>query len=39
METNATPDAAQPKSCRWWWPFGLRTLLIAVTLAGCGLGD
>ncbi len=32
------PNAAQPKSRRRWYQFGLRTLLIGVTLAGCGFG-
>ena len=32
METTA----AQPKSRRRWYQYGLRTLLILVTLAGVG---
>ena len=31
-------NAAQPKARRRWYQFGLRTLLIGVTLAGCGFG-
>ena len=38
METDATPNAAQPKSRRRWYQYGLRAPLIGVTLAGCGLG-
>ena len=38
MESDAAHTAARPKSRRRWYQFGLRTLLIAVTLAGCGLG-
>ena len=30
-------NAAQPQSRRRWYQFGLRTLLIGVALAGCGL--
>ena len=37
MEIDETP-AAKPKSRRRWHQFSLRTLLIAVTLVGCGLG-
>lgn len=36
MESNAAPNAAKPK--RRWYQFSLRTLLIFVTLAGCGFG-
>jgi hypothetical protein len=36
MDT-ATPATAKPK-VRRWNQFGLRTLLIFVTLVGCGLG-
>jgi hypothetical protein len=38
METDATFNAAKPKSRRRWYQYSLRTLLIFVTLAGCGLG-
>jgi hypothetical protein len=38
MASAAAPNAAEPKSCRRWFSFSLRTLLIFVTLAGCGLG-
>jgi len=38
METDADPNAAQPKSRRRWYQYSLRTLLIVVTLAGCGFG-
>ena len=40
METNATPNAARPKSRRRWCQFSLRTLLLGVTLAGvaCAVG-
>ena len=38
MDTNATPNAAQPKSRRRWYQFGLRTLLLAVTAIGLFLG-
>ena len=38
METNTSPNAAQPKFQRRWYQYSLRTLLIVVTLAGCGLG-
>jgi len=34
----STPNAAQPKSRRSWYQYTLRTLLIVVTAAGCGLG-
>jgi hypothetical protein len=37
MET-ATPNFAKPKSLRRWFSFSLRTLLIFVTLTGCGMG-
>jgi hypothetical protein len=37
METTA-PNAAKPNAKRRWFQFGLRTLLILVTLACCGLG-
>jgi hypothetical protein len=37
MET-ATPNAAQPRTRRRWYQFRLRTLLIGVTVAGCGFG-
>src|ERR1700676_515032 len=37
METDAAAVAARPKGRRWY-QFSLRTLLIFVTLAGCGLG-
>jgi len=30
------PNAAQPKARRRWYQYSLRTLLIVVTLAGCG---
>ena len=36
--TTAAPNAALPKPRRRWYQFTLRTLLIAVTVAGCGLG-
>jgi len=36
MEIDSTPNAAQPKSRRRWYQYSLRTLLIVVTLAGCG---
>ena len=38
MEISPAPNPAQPKSRRRWYQFGLRTLLIGVTLAGslCG---
>ena len=38
METDATPNAAQPKPRRRWSQYSLRTLLIFVTLAGFGFG-
>jgi hypothetical protein len=38
MEAAATPHAAKPKARRRWLSFSLRTLLIFVTLAGCGFG-
>ena len=31
-------NTAQPKPRRRWYQFRLRTLLVVVTLAGCGLG-
>jgi len=35
----AVPDAAKPtRARRHWFRFSLRTLLVVVTLAGCGLG-
>jgi hypothetical protein len=36
--TDAAPTAAKPKFKRRWFQFGLRTLLIFVALASCGLG-
>ena len=36
MDTDATTNAAQPKPRRRWYQFTLRTLLVVVTLAGCG---
>ena len=39
VDTDPTPNAAQPKSRRRWHQYGLRTLLIVVTLAGCGFGS
>ena len=36
MKSDSAPDAAPPKSRRRWYQYGLRTLLIVVTLAGCG---
>jgi len=38
MSTDATSNAGQPKSRRRWYQYSLRTLLIVVTLAGCGFG-
>src|SRR5579863_4668922 len=38
METDPAPNLAQPKARRRWFQFSLRTLLIGVTLAGCGFG-
>ena len=35
---NKSPNAAEPKPRRRWYRYGLRTLLIVVTLAGCGFG-
>ena len=32
MNHDSTPNVAQPKSHRRWYQFGLRTLLIGVTL-------
>ena len=32
METDATPNPAQPKSRRRWYQFSLRTLLIGVVV-------
>lgn len=32
MDASAVPNAAQPKTRRHWYQFGLRTLLIGVTL-------
>jgi len=32
------PNAAKPKSRRRWYQYSLRTLLIGVTLTGCGFG-
>ena len=37
MDT-ANPNAAKPKARRRWYQYSLRTLLIFVTLAGCGFG-
>ena len=38
MDEQPTTANAQAKPRRRWYQFGLRTLLIGVTLAGCGLG-
>src|ERR1700676_41808 len=38
MEPAPTTSAAQPKSRRRWYQYSLQTLLIFVTLAGCGFG-
>ena len=38
METDPTPNAAQPKSRRRWHQFSARTLLIAAIIIACGLG-
>ncbi len=38
MPSEASPNAAQPSSRRRWYQFSLRTLLLVVTLAGCGFG-
>ena len=38
MESDAAPNAAQPKARRRWYQYRLRTLLIGVTLAGCVFG-
>jgi len=35
---DATPTTTEPKSRRRWYQYSLRTLLIFVTLAGCGFG-
>ena len=36
---NDKPNAAQPKARRRWYQYSLRSLLIFVTLAGCGFGN
>ena len=38
METDALSNADQPKPRPRWYQYTLRTLLIVVTLAGCGFG-
>jgi Leucine-rich repeat (LRR) protein len=38
MQTDTAPNAAKPKPQRRWYQFGLRALLIFVTVAGCSIG-
>ena len=37
-DPDAVQDAAKPTRARRWFQLSLRTLLVVVTLAGCGLG-